>query len=608
MTTTYIDGHAPTENDYLDAVKYADDVMNKEACMSDPDMYEWVPAAISRYPCPGLDCEPGVCRFKKQTCKSLSELPFYECKRQKVSCDTDPSGTCEVCEYGIKSGRRIIGPFVDGGAPPGCYPGDQKYAEDVAHPTPSLTPATSTSGFCDHDDQCRSGFTCAGIEPDEVYEKAGQACTQTSDCGGGRSVCSEQGYCVADTYYEGQCVATCISSEECAHISEDSMCGADPRDATLFGRCYTPPPENDTSKDRCKPPKRQYTPYTVNMFDEDGKEVARPVPCSFDEQCSISPGAGGRCGMDPGQPDTYGFCYDASLPPYLEWRDEVQTWTGLPPNKNVCTETLPYPRKWCEMPWSRASDHPENPSEPLDQSVKMAWKTRARPPFWYNQNDGTCHVTRSYCTKNLKNGGMSAGYGRGRDYWLGSMCSGDTKKEIVGAYDCCTKMGDSFASFFLGRTMTTDLRELVEGDAEGFGSRWNAYFSRVCEGEGCPDAHTPGVTLDDHKRNLEERGVREAINLVSDPRLKQNIVPIAHHVLSPSVNIHGYEWEWAPEATRLYGLRGRSRGLLTTEVKREMPEVVHTDDHGYDHLVLGKEEEALFRVYYALSEPPSGLH
>lgn len=582
--TTYLDGHAPTTSDYMNAIRYAADVMNKEACLSDPDVYEWVPASTSRYPCPGVECDPGVCRFKQQACNALGDMPFYDCRRQKVSCDTDPSGECEVCEYGIRSGHKIIGPWVDGDAPEGCYPGDAKYAEDVPHPTPYLTAAASMSGFCDNNDQCGDGYTCVLSEPDEVFDQAGKPCTQASDCGGGRSVCSDGGYCVSDVYYEGQCVMTCTSAEECAHI-EGGVCGTDPRDAALFGRCYTPPSVTDTSTHRCQPPARHYTPYTVKML-EDGKEVARPVACSFDEQCSISPGAGGRCGMDPDQPDTYGFCYDASVPPYLEWRDEVPLWEGQAPAKNMCVETLPYMRKWCEMPWARGSRHPEDPAEPLERSVKMAWKTRARPPFWYDAQDGTCHVTKSYCTKNLKNGGMSAGYGRKRDYFLGSMCSGDTDKEIVDAYDCCTKMGDSFASFFMGRTMSTDFRELVEGDPEGFGDRAESYFARI-----------------PHRK--EKEGYDAVLEILSDPRLKTSIVQIARHVAGR--NIHGYEWEWAPEATRLYGLRGPSRGMLTSEVKREMPGAVHVDEHGYDHIRLGPEDSELLNVYYVLHEP-SGPH
>ena len=139
---------------------------------------------------------------------------------------------------------------------------------------------------------------------------------------------------------------------------------------------------------------RDYEPYTVEMYDEDGQVVSQPVPCEVDDHCWYPPGAGGVCGRDPSLP-TYGHCYDPSIPPYLEWRDEVRLWDDVPPSKNVCIETEPYSRRWCEMPWTRAGPDEDDPTDPLDVRVKKAWKSRARPPFMYDDRDSSCYVTYS---------------------------------------------------------------------------------------------------------------------------------------------------------------------------------------------------------------------
>lgn len=214
---TYVKGHEPTSTDYNNALAYAEDVMNKEVCLSNPDMYEWHPSSVTRYPCPqGLTCETGVCKFKESECRSMSRLPYYDCVRKKVSCDTHPSGECEICDYEITSGKNITGPYTPDDVPDGCYAGDSITLTNMPHPTPHTTPSQSLSGFCDNNDQCQVGYSCVLAEPDEVFEMAGEPCETSEDCGGGRSVCSSEGHCVADTQHEGRCVMTCETSEDCA--------------------------------------------------------------------------------------------------------------------------------------------------------------------------------------------------------------------------------------------------------------------------------------------------------------------------------------------------------------------------------------------------------
>ena len=581
--STYEPGHAPTSTDYTYATQYANDVMEKAACLAQPEKYDWIPST-TRYPCPeGLACESGVCKFKQAACRERSTLPYYDCVRRTVACDTHPSGECEICDYSISNGHTIHGPYTE--APEGCSAGDYKYSREPEHPKPYTTPGLSLSGFCTHDDQCVLG-SCVQPEPEAVLDHWGEACTSREDCGG-RSVCAS-GHCVSDTTYEGTCAVTCTSSADCSGVGPTALCGEDPGDAALYGRCYLP--TQPKAPQLCQPPARAFQPYTVKMY-EGEQEVEKPVSCEIDEHCWIPPGVGGACGRDPTLP-TYGVCYDPSLPPYLEWRDEIQLWDGVAPNKNVCVENDTQARRWCEMPWTRASpDAKDSPMDPLQARVKSGWKSRARPPFMYDERDSTCHITKTYCEANLKNGGVSAGYGRSHDFWLSSTCGGDTKGEVVGAYDCCTKLGDSIGEFILGRTLTTDLRELVKGDPEGFGARWGNYMRRLREKTHLPD----GKALE-----AGAPGLYESLQFVCDPRLKTDIRRIAAHVVGADVPIHGYRWTWNKTAERVYGFTGSSTGMLTTEVARVFPWMVEVGKYGYHHISLNPGSAEDSRVYEAM--------
>jgi hypothetical protein len=332
--------------------------------------------------------------------------------------------------------------------------------------------------------------------------------------------------------------------------------------------------------------------YAEEHPDEPWPTVEDRVPCVIDEQCWIPPGVGGVCSRDPSL-DSYGYCVDPPSDAYLEWRDEIQMWNDMPASRNVCVETIPYMKKWCEMPWTRAGINDEDPTLPLPLRVKNAWKSKARPPFWYDERDGTCHVTKTYCEANLKNGGFSAGYGRSHDYWMGSTCGGGNENEVTGAYDCCTKLGDSIGEFFLGRTLTTDLRELVEGDTEGFGERWGNYMRRGAEGLGLVD----NGLVDSEILAAFNPGLARTIDFMSDPRLKNNLRRQTSHVVP---RVHAYTWTWNDVANELYGLWGEASGMLTTEVVRAFPECVARDDWGYDHLVVPPGHE-LYGVLTALA-------
>lgn len=552
----YISGFSvgPTATDFAYASMYASDVIAKELCESRPDTYTWVPSTVTRYPCPeGLSCSTGTCKFKKEACVAMSELPYYDCTRRQVACNTTPSGVCEICDYSISAGHTVHGPFIrDSGAPSTCYAGDEKYAAMEPYPLPLEAPLPERTD-CDSDSDCQQNARCGVDENDLVAF--------------------------------GRCLVPCTTPGDCAPFDPAATCGTPSDGNSLQGRCFVP----QTVAEPVVCPALPYDPppYSVLQYDTTNDATAElkikyaPVPCQTDEQCIISPGVGGVCGRDP-RAAAYGFCYDPSMPPYLEWRDELKMWTDLPPSRNVCIQTLPYMRQWCEMPWTRAGKNPDNPQIPLSMRVKNAWKSKARPPFWYNDLDGSCHVTKTYCDANLKNGGFSAGYGNSVDYWLGNSCTGSTDLEVRDGYDCCTMVGDSVGQFFLGRTFTTDFRELVTGDADGFETRWKAYMERA-----------------------DAANLRKVVDFISDPRLKDNLRRWAPAVLGRAV--HAYTWTWNATAMHLYGLAGHAYGLLSTEVAIDYSRNVRRDQHGYDHVVVdttNPQDATLLSVLRLLNAEP----
>lgn len=582
---TYLTGFevGPTTTDYINATMYASDVTNKEVCESRPDLYTWVPSTITRYPCPeGLTCSTGVCKFREDACREMSELPYYDCVRKEVPCNTTPSGVCKICDYSIRTGHNIVGPFIDGnGAPDGCWAGDEIYESYIPYPVPIYAPRNNVDDdICTSDASCMDGATCV-LDEDDAHL--------------------------------GACVVPCTTITDCASFNDAAVCGSAVHGASLDGRCFVPTPIADAAA--CPRQARDPDPYTVPMYDTSDEAVAHAksypddplrtvtaqVPCVMDEDCAIPPGVGGVCGRDPNGA-AYGFCYNPYPSPYLEWRDEIRVWDGMPPSRNVCVETMPYSRQWCEMPWTRPGANPNNPTVPLPQRVKDAWKTKARPPFWYDDRDGSCHVTKTYCEANLKNGGFSAGYGNSTNFWISSTCNtGGTQNEVKDGYDCCTKLGDSIGEFFLGRTLTTNFRELVEGDAEGFNERWGEYLNRADPGISDAFDHVSsgadvisnadGSDVFNTALRQEDPGLADLVDFVSDPRLKRNIEMIAMHVLDAHIDVHAYRWTWDAVATSLYGVRGPAQGLLASELRDVAPHLVHRDDAGYDHVVVPRNSD-----------------
>ena len=526
MSSDYLVG--PTDTDNLYALQYAEDKIAKHVCEAHPEQYTWIPSQTTSYPCPaGLICEPGVCKFTKEGCLDAGEFPYYDCERETVDCDLTPSGKCEVCKYSISKGHNITGPYISSDEYVreadriGCYAGDRRYAvEPEPLPAPYLLDVVAGDG---------------------TVNKQAETCEVDADCSQG-------------------------------------VCGGEEADVSRYHLCYTPNEEPEFKPVMCRGQNPDPEPYHVDVYDDDGNIVSQPVACIDDFDCVFPPGAGGMCQLEPNKRAT-GYCYDmnAAPKPYLEWRDEAVLWTGEAPSKNLCLRTLPEGRRWCEMPWTRPGANDENTAIPMEQRVKNAWKTKARPPFWYNRDDGSCHVTKKYCTNNLKNGGFSTGYGTSENFYFAEVCKhpdGDDL-DIADRYDCCTEWPDGVAQFFIGRTLGTDFRELVEGDADGFKDRWGDYLDR--------SGMTAVVGNAGERLQAVNPGMKATIDFLSDPRLKTALVVIHRNIL-PGVN--GYSWRWSDVATRLYGLHGQGSGMLTTELQKIVPDKIVADQHGFNRYVV----------------------
>jgi hypothetical protein len=438
----------PTALDEDYALAYARDVITKEYCLAHPDVYTWIPAVVTTYPCPeGLVCEAGKCMFNETGCKATSYLPYYDCKRKTVACDMGEE--CEVCEYAIRPAHKIVGPYADEPLPPGCNAGDFRAPEP---------------GLC---------------QPAEVRSPV----------------------------------------------------------------------------------------YTIDRFQSDDAAVSvpTPVPCATDEDCYVY-GVGGVCGASTG------MCEDNETA-YVEWRKNVELWSGYA-TKAACVEASPMAKRWCEMPWTRSGVHADDPNLTLQHRVNLAWKTKARPPFWYNPSDGTCHVTKTYCTANTGNGGLSSGYGDSTNIFsIGEVCKNSSGgKEVQQGADCCATWYDSIPQFFLGRTISTDIRQLLEGDPSGFEARWEEYLRIAGYFTPIPHLFTTAKYM---------------IEMACDPRLKQGARVLMMDVFP---GVHAYEWTWTTRAGELYSLRGRDRGLMTNEVRTIAPSLIHRDTRtGYDVIRLYRD-------------------
>ena len=341
----------------------------------------------------------------------------------------------------------------------------------------------------------------------------------------------------------------------------DAKAVVDAKAAADLGMTCTPPPVA--------------TPYLVD---------GAPVECVPDADgngksadCQV---AGSLCSSST--TNTKGTC----LTPtnwYTEWRHGFQQWPDEAP-RDACVAVVPDVRRFCEMPWTRSamdgkSADDYNPS--MNDRIESSWQSRWRPPFYYDEHEGRCLITRSYCKNSpVKHGGYGMGYGSAQDYFLWSDCKthhmGDA--QVWAGADCCTTFWASMFEFFFGRTLLADVTALVHGQLSPA-----QFFTR---------ARTPNYAL---------------FQFLSDARLKHKRRVVRANAFAnalaaddtPGVDL--VEFEWTDAARALYGLkRGRFVGVLAQDVAALFPQHVHANENG--HLWIRLDPQLLYtdRVYRAV--------
>jgi hypothetical protein len=262
-------------------------------------------------------------------------------------------------------------------------------------------------------------------------------------------------------------------------------------------------------------------------------------------------GLGGLCSSN--RTDTDGFCYEPDHT-YTEWRTDFQSWPGGPV-RGACVAALPEYRRWCEMPWTRPgvnesdADLVAENGMDVQQRINRQWRTRWRQPFYYDDSSGQCYVTRDYCRKSaVTEGGYDQSYGHGKDYIITTTCN-TSPYFVESGMDCCTGVWQGLARFFFGQTLTADFKNLVEGKI----TPWE--FAKISN---------------------ENYAL---LTFFSDRRLKRLVDVVARDFAAPGV--HLYLFDWTTEAGVLYGLRGRSVGVLADEVRVLYPELVRPNARGH---------------------------
>lgn len=306
-----------------------------------------------------------------------------------------------------------------------------------------------------------------------------------------------------------------------------------------------------------------------------------PVACTKDLDCAAAAGgAGGRCMLYGVPPNTQkrrasGFCVDPGLG-YLEYRKGYTNF-GTEPPKDQCVRTMAQFRKWCEMPWTRPDPrHDDDMSQTLEERIKKSPETKMHPPFYYDDASGKCYMTKEYCSNAVIHGGFETSFGNAHKA-LGGMFTGCTyphgrKNSVREGYDCCTPGAQSFAQFFMGRTLVSEMRDVATGKLD-----YNEFLR-----------NNPKVIASDVLSGVAFAGM--SLFFLSDETLKQDRV-LVYQDLAGS-GIHGYLFRWSPAARQLYPHHTSDRltfGLLAQEVGAAYPSSVRRDENGYCFIVIDPE-------------------
>jgi len=334
---------------------------------------------------------------------------------------------------------------------------------------------------------------------------------------------------------------------------------------------YNPTPKPDPCKlpqaYACPGLPNTATPYLMN---------GNKVSCKCDNDCDTN-GLGGSCFIEtdsgpqalpsasqttctdtPAQP---AYCYPPDRP-YTEWREGFTAFDGAP-QEDACVVNFSQARIWCEMPWTR----PTTNSADGTTAEPACWKTNFVQPYYYNEADGKCYITKSYCEDLRGNGGYGGSFGKQTDYATFSKCKypQGTGNEVQQGYDCCTDLGQSIAQFFFGQSIPAEFDNLKSyASVEFNGNQADTY---------CSDA---GAETNDPVKALLD----PLISFVSDERLKEDIELVEENACG--LGIHLYRYKWSDLAKRLYKKPdGVMQGLLMKELEGVFPQCVRLSPYGH---------------------------
>lgn len=322
--------------------------------------------------------------------------------------------------------------------------------------------------------------------------------------------------------------------------------------------------------------------YDPEPYSVDGEEVA----CQSDSDCKKSINRvsipNGRCMKNP-KAKAYNKCVDGGVRQrYLEYRKNYVQYTE-DAGKDQCVIAQPQFRRWCEMPWQRPHHQDEeSPTMPLEERIQAHPQTKMHPPFYYDTYGGDCYMTKSYCKNAVENGGYNTSFGKAHEYLSGVFKSCTTPRgqeaSVRKGYDCCTPFGQSVAQFFTGRSLYSEIQDVVTGHMS---------IGQFIEGQ-------PAKAL-------------VLVSFLSDAELKRDVALMQPDFAGPG--IHAYMFTWAPLAHQLYPgqthMSTKPRlGLLAQEVEAVYPDSVSRDAHGHCVITVQPDrfqtDAAYRRVVHAL--------
>ena len=332
---------------------------------------------------------------------------------------------------------------------------------------------------------------------------------------------------------------------------------------------YDPTPQPDP----CRPVQSFACPGLPNT-DQPYLMNGQKVPCNCSDDCT-SNGLGGECFIesDTGPvalpststckdtPSKPAYCYEPTRP-YTEWREGFTEFSGAPA-EDACVINFSQARVWCEMPWTRHTTMSADGVNP----EPACWKTNYVKPYYYNEANGKCYITKSYCDNLRGNGGYDGSFGDQHNFAMFSKCEypQGTNNEIQEGYDCCTDLGQSFAQFFFGQSIPAEFDNLRQyASVEFSGQQADTY----CSSAGAETNNPVKAALD------------PIISFISDERLKEDIQLLEENACG--LGIHLYQYKWSDLAKRLYKKPdGVMQGLLMKELEPVFPQCVRWSPYGH---------------------------